>query len=205
MVEYIREGVLKPKVVINGSAIGYYGSSSTDRLTEDSPAGNDFLAEVVQAWEKEAETLVGLGVRLIKARIGLVLGLGGGALPNMLLPYKLFLGGNLGTGKQWVSWIHLHDLVRLFAYCLSKTDLEGAINFTAPNPVQMETLGKTIGQVLCRPHWLPAPSWALRLILGEMSDLILKGQRVVPDKALAAGFHYEYPQLGQALEDLLTN
>lgn len=203
LVSYIREGVLKPEVVINGSAVGFYGTKAMDSLTEDSPPGDDFLAEVTKAWEQEAEWLDSLDVRLVKARIGLVLGVTGGALPRMLLPYKLFVGGKLGTGRQWVSWIHMRDLVRLFAYCLRNTELKGAVNFTAPHPVTMDTLGKTIAKLLDRPHWLSAPSWAIRFILGEMSDLILKGQQVIPEKALAAGFKFEYPELEQALIDIL--
>lgn len=205
LVHYISEGILKPKSVINGSAIGYYGTSTQDALTEEAAAGDDFLAHVTKAWEREADQLLKLGIRLVKARIGVVLGKEGGALPKMLLPYKLYAGGRLGSGKQWVSWIHLDDLVRLFSFCLSQEELIGAVNCTAPHPVQMEQLGRTIAKLLKKPHWLPAPSFAIRLLLGEMADLILKGQQVIPQRALEAGFNFHYPKLEDALGEVLTN
>lgn len=204
LVGYIREGILRPHTVINGSAIGYYGSSTEGQLTEDSPTGNDFLAEVTRKWEKEADEVVPLGARLVKARTGVVLGKEGGALPNMLLPYKLYAGGTVGTGRQWISWIHIEDIVRLFAFSLSHSDIAGPVNCTSPQPVRMEQLGKTIAKVMNRPHWLPAPSFALQLLLGEMSDLILKGQAVIPQKALVEGFTFHYSDIEKALSELLV-
>lgn len=204
LVELIKQKKLMPKVMINASAIGYYGTAEDERFTEESPPGNDFLANVVQAWEEEAEQVQALGVRLIKARFGLVLGGDGGALPKMILPYRFYGGGKLGSGKQWVSWIHIVDIVGLMLFALEHDDTEGALNCTAPQPVRMNDLGKTIGKTLNKPHLLPAPSFAIKLMLGEMSILLLKGQHVHPKKALQKGYVFKYDDVEQALKQLLS-
>jgi uncharacterized protein (TIGR01777 family) len=203
LVDYFRQGILKPKVVINASAVGYYGHSSNKLFTEQNGYAHDFLAEVTRTWEVEVEKAAGFGIRVVKARLGVVLGNGEGALPRMLLPYKLFVGGTVGSGKQWVSWIHIQDVARLVNHVLENEYLEGAINFTSPEPVKMDEFGKTIGRIMKRPHWLPAPAFALQLLLGEMSDLILKGQQVIPAKALDSKFAFKFPKIEDALRDIV--
>jgi uncharacterized protein (TIGR01777 family) len=193
----------KPSVFINASAVGFYGTSIDQTFTEDSlEAGKDFLARTVDAWEKEAAKIAELHVRTVIIRIGIVLG-NEGALPSIVLPYKLFAGGKLGTGQQWVSWIHVKDLVALIDHTIHTTDISGPINATAPSPVNMNQFGKTIGEILHRPHWLPTPSFALKALLGEMNIMVLEGQKVIPMKALQHQFHFVYPTLAEALTDIL--
>jgi uncharacterized protein (TIGR01777 family) len=203
LVDLFRQGILKPKVVINASAVGYYGHSIDKIFTEQDAYAHDFLAEVTRTWEVEAEKAAGLGIRVVKARLGVVLGKGEGALPRMLLPYKLFAGGTVGSGEQWVSWIHIQDVARLVHHVLENEHIEGAINFTSPEPVKMNDFGKTMGRIMKRPHWLPVPAFALQLLLGEMSDLILKGQQVLPAKALDSKFTFKFPNIDDALRDIL--
>jgi uncharacterized protein (TIGR01777 family) len=193
----------KPTVLVNPSAIGYYGTSETATFDETSPPGNDFLAELCQAWEAEAQRVKTYGVRLVILRLGIVLG-PGGALSKMVPVFKLFAGGPLGTGNQWFSWIHRDDLVSLILQALTRSDLEGTFNATAPNPVRMAELSNTLGQVMNRPSWLPVPSFALEMLLGDGSKMVLEGQRVLPQRTQSAGFQYEYPALKPALENILS-
>jgi hypothetical protein len=203
LVSLFKEGHIRAHTLINASAIGYYGTSFDRVFTENDPAGDDFLAQVTSRWEAEADLAAQAGLRVVKLRFGVVLGREGGALPRMVLPYRLFMGGTMGSGSQWVSWIHLHDVVRVIRFVAEQSSIEGPVNLTAPHPVQMKEFGQTIAEVLDRPHWLTAPEFFLRLVLGEMSDLILKGQRVQPVKLLEAGFHYKFPHLDDALRDLI--
>lgn len=193
----------KPEVLINASAVGYYGMSETATFTEDSQSNaTDFLAQVVQHWEKEAEKVERYGVRPVFVRLGIVLGKGG-ALPLMALPYKLFAGGTVGSGRQWLSWIHVSDVARLMIYAIHNQDISGPLNATTNTPLQMREFGKAIGHVLKRPHWFPVPSFMMRILLGEMSHMILHGQKVLPQKALEHGFTYKYPSVEAALEKSL--
>ncbi|APH06254.1 TIGR01777 family oxidoreductase [Bacillus weihaiensis] len=195
----------KPSVFINASAIGIYGTSKDQVFTERSTEhGSDFLAETVDVWEKEAKNIQKLGVRTAFTRFGIVLG-EEGALPKMLLPYKLFAGGKLGSGTQWMSWIHIDDLVRMIDHVIKTPSLSGPVNVTAPNPVQMNEFGKTIAKTINRPHWLPAPSFAIKAILGEMSILLLEGQKVLPEKAVETSFTFTFPHLQPALEDIVKS
>ena len=197
--------VKRPQVYINASAIGYYGFSLTKTFTEKSaPDKENFLTIVAKQWEADAKQAEQLGIRTVLLRFGLVLDKSAGALPKMLLPYRLFIGGNLGSGRQWYSWIHLADCIGLIIHALEQEQVEGALNVTAPNPVTMLQFGQTLGSVLHRPHWLPAPAFALKLLLGEMSSLIIEGQKVLPEKALATGYQFKFPTIKEALEDLLT-
>lgn len=193
----------KPSVLINASAIGYYGTSETTTFDETSPAGNDFLASVCEKWEGEAKQVESQGVRLVILRLGIVLG-NGGALAKMIPPFKIFAGGPLGTGRQWFSWIHRDDLINLIVYGLTHEDMRGSYNATAPSPVRMSQLCQTLGEVMNRPSWLPVPSFALDVLLGEGAKVVLEGQEVLPKKTQAAGFQYQYPTLKPALTEVVA-
>ncbi|RKD24945.1 TIGR01777 family protein [Ammoniphilus oxalaticus] len=207
IVQQILNGQLQTPTLINGSAIGFYGHSLEKTFTERDPSvmkHNDFLGNVTAAWEAEAEKVLAAGTtRLVKTRFGVVLGRDGGALSRMALPYRLFAGGPIGNGEQWVSWIHLQDAIDLLNFCLREEQLSGPVNFTSPTSCTMNELGSAIAAVTRRPHWLPLPSFACKGLLGEMSDLILKGQKVTPQKALEHGFSFQYKTVEQALRDLL--
>jgi len=193
----------KPSVLVNASAIGYYGTSETATFDENSPSGNDFLAQVCQNWEAEAQKVTAAGVRLAIIRIGIVLG-DGGALAKMLGPFKMYAGGPLGSGKQWFSWIHRDDLVNLIIEALKRSDIEGTFNATAPNPVRMSEFCQVLGEVLNRPSWLPVPDFALELLLGDAAVVVLEGQQVLPQKTQAIGFEYQYPTLKPALKEIVS-
>jgi uncharacterized protein len=193
-----------PDVLVNASATGYYGNSSKVTFTEQSPPiERNFLADVVIDWESEASKAKELGVRTVYTRFGIVLSKEEGALNRMLLPYKLFAGGPLGSGTQWFSWVHIDDVIGLILFSLTNDTVEGPLNVTSPNPMQMNEFGKTVGEVLGRPHWIPAPSFALKIALGEMSTLVLDGQIVLPEKAEKLGYNHHYKELKPALLDLL--
>ena len=194
----------KPQVMISSSAVGYYGSHPAgEPLTETDPPAQDFLAEVCQAWEAAARPVEELGIRLAILRTGIVLGPDGGALGQMLAPFQFFIGGTIGSGKQWLSWIHREDWVSLVCFLLEQGS--GVFNATAPNPVQMEEFCRTLGQVLGRPSWLPVPELALELLLGEAAQVVLTGQKVIPQAALQMGFTFQYPQLKEALRQILIH
>ncbi|MQR96134.1 TIGR01777 family oxidoreductase [Fictibacillus phosphorivorans] len=194
----------KPSVWVNASAIGYYGTSETEVFTERSSRhGTDFLAEVVRAWETKASEAKSLGIRTVFTRFGLILGKDGGVLPQLTLPYRFFAGGTVGSGDQWVSWVHLKDVAELITEAIENEQYSGPVNVTSPHPVTMKEFGLVIGDVMHRPHWLPAPSIAFKIMFGEMSMLILKGQQVLPEKAQNLGYNYSYPHLKGALHDLL--
>jgi len=202
IVEAIAKANPKPSVLVNASAIGYYGTSETAIFDETSPAGEDFLAQVCQAWEAEAQKVTEIGVRLVILRFGIVLGMGG-AIAKMITPFKLFAGGPIGSGRQWFSWIHRDDLVNLILQALNRPDIEGVLNATAPNPVRMTQLAQTMGQVLNRPSWLPVPSFALETLLGDGAMVVLEGQQVLPKRTLDYGFDYQYPTVKQALAKIV--
>ncbi len=191
----------KPKVLVNASAVGYYGMSEEKTFTEaDGSPGTDFLAAVVNKWEKEARKAEQYGVRTVVARFGIVLGQDG-ALPLMAFPYKIGVGGTIGSGEQWVSWVHVADVAGMIQFAIEHQEISGPLNVTAPKPLKMKEFGKTIGIVLHRPHWLPVPSWLLKGLLGEMSEMLINGQQVLPKKAHTHGYVFKYPNLNQALND----
>lgn len=195
----------KPQVLINASAIGFYGTSETETYTEISPSGNDFLAQVCQEWESAAERVKNSGVRLVIFRLGIVLG-NGGALAKMIPPFKIFAGGPIGEGKQWFSWIHREDVVEMIIQALKDSNLNGTFNATAPYPVTMNELCKTLGEVLKRPSWLPVPSFALELLLGDGAKVILEGQKVLPQKTMdVMNYNFIFPQLKSALQHIIIN
>ncbi|MEH2091746.1 thylakoid membrane protein ThyD [Nostoc sp.] len=203
IVEAIANANSKPSVLINASAIGYYGTSETATFDETSQSGNDFLAQVCQAWEAEARKVKDAGVRLVILRFGIVLG-NGGALGKMIPPFKLFAGGPIGSGRQWFSWIHVDDLVNLILQALTKPEIEGVYNATAPNPVRMADLSLTMGQVMNRPSWLPVPAFAIEALLGDGAIVVLEGQQVIPKRTVQTGFEYKYPNLQPALTQILN-
>jgi uncharacterized protein (TIGR01777 family) len=192
----------KPQVLICASATGYYGSRGDEVLAESSAPGSDFLAEVCVAWEKEAQAAEALGMRVVRVRTGIVLDARGGALPRMLPPFKMGVGGKLGSGKHWMSWIHLDDLAGLFQFALANP-VSGAINGVAPNPVTNADFTRTLAAAVHRPAIFPVPAFALRLLFGEMGDILLASQRVAPKAAESAGFKFRFPELAGALADAL--
>ena len=195
----------KPAVFINASAIGIYPVSLDVEYTEDSIfTPNDFLGRTVDDWENKAKLVEQYGTRTVFVRFGVVLGNEGGALPLMVLPYKLFAGGTVGSGKQWVSWVHVTDVVRAIAFSVKNDNLYGPVNITSPTPVNMKQFGKTIGSVLNRPHWFPAPSFVMKAALGQKSKLVLEGQKVLPKVLMEEGFEYSFATLEKALKDLLV-
>ncbi|WP_170006508.1 TIGR01777 family oxidoreductase [Bacillus fonticola] len=192
----------RPSVYIQASAVGIYGTDEDNIFTEETTTtGSDFLANTVKAWEAAAQPLENVGIRVCKMRFGVVLGKDHGALPKISLPYKLGFGGTVGSGRQWVSWVHVDDVVGALLHCL-EADVEGVFNTTAPHPERMQDFGKTVASVLNRPHWLPAPAFALRAVLGEMSLLVLEGQRVLPDRLQQTGYTFKFPELKGALQDI---
>lgn len=205
LVEAIAMAGHRPQVMISGSAIGYYGTSEMETFREDSPAGNDFLAEVCQAWENAAHQAKQFGVRLVIFRTGIVLGADGGALGKMLPPFKLFAGGPLGSGEQWFSWIDRRDLIALINLALTDSNLRGTFNATAPNPVKMKEFCRTLGKVLGRPSWLPVPDIALELLLGEAAKLVLEGQQVLPEAISKTDFQFQAPELETSLRQILES
>ncbi len=201
MAEIIAKLESKPKVIINSSAIGYYGTSDTKTFTEDSrTTAKDFLAEVVMKWEQATEQFK--GIRVVKIRTGLVLGLDGGPLPSMVMPYRIGVGGTVGNGTQWVSWIHIADIVRIIEFCIVDETIVGAVNATSPNPVIMKQMGKAIAKAWHRPHFLPVPSFMLKLMFGEMSLLVLEGQRVLPAVLNKHSYVFQYKEVEAALRQL---
>lgn len=205
LVEGIREAKLKPGTLVNASAVGYYGDVPSGDVTESSPPGEGFLPEICRKWEEEASKARSLGVRVVLLRFGVVLGKEGGALQKMLPPFKLFAGGPLGSGRQWVPWIHIKDAARLIVHALEKSGLEGPVNAAAPAPVTMKEFCRTLGKVLKRPCWAPVPEAALKALFGEMAEaVLLSGQRALPQKALETGYRFYYPSLEPALRHLLN-
>lgn len=200
LVTAISKAKQKPRFLLNGSAIGYYGPHGDEALTDAAEAGNDFLGRVCHEWESEAREAENYGLRVIRLRTGIVLGRGGGALAKMVLPFKLFVGGALGSGKQWMSWIQLEDEIGLIQFLIENPGAKGAVNAVAPDPVTMREFSKTLGKVLRRPSWAPVPAFVLRLVLGEMSDMLLTGQRVLPAQAEKLGYRFRHPNLYEALK-----
>jgi len=202
--DYLEDVLVKPDVVISGSALGYYGLHDNDTKINESGQGDDsFSSKLCVAWEKQAKRFEDLGIRTCYLRTGIVLGKNGGALSKMLPPFKFGLGGPMGSGKQWMSWIHMDDIVGIIRYAVDNESVSGAINGTAPNPVTNKTFSSTLGRVLKRPAFIPMPAFVMKLMMGEMAEeLLLSGQRVVPEKLVKAGYQFKYPELKTALKDI---
>jgi uncharacterized protein len=194
-----------PAVLVSASAIGYYGSRGDEILTESSPAGSDFLAQVALGWEREARAAETSGVRVVTPRIGLVLGRGGGALAKMATPFRLGVGGRLGSGKQWMSWIALDDLVSLVEFAVTNTTLRGPVNAVAPHPVTNVDFTRELAAALHRPAIFPVPEFALKLLFGDMSQMLLGSQRVIPEAVLHAGFGFRFTEARDALRQIFAS
>jgi uncharacterized protein (TIGR01777 family) len=203
LTQAIKHAKTKPSVFIQASGINYYGTQGDKPVTEADAAGNDFLANLSKEWEASSQPVESLGIRRVVVRNGIVLSTKAGALPIITLPYRLYVGGPLGNGRQVFSWIHLADEVSAIQFLLHNPQAHGAFNLTSPNPVTNDEFGKTIGKVLHRPHYFKIPGFAMRLAFGEVAMMVLEGIKVMPQKLLAAGFEYRFPLLEDALRELL--
>ncbi|WP_099157594.1 TIGR01777 family oxidoreductase [Virgibacillus ndiopensis] len=202
VIDFMKQMDPKPTTFISGSAVGYYGTSKDLIFTEDTiKPGDDFLARVVVKWEKTANQATNMGIRTIFTRFGVILG-EDGALPYMSLPVKMFAGGKIGNGEQWISWVHIEDVVQMILFCLFNENMVGPVNITSPNPSRNKEFTKTLAKVLKRPYWLPAPSPIIRTTIGEMSHLITKGQYVLPRKAESNNYQFAYPYLEESLRQI---
>ncbi|HJS51651.1 MAG TPA: TIGR01777 family oxidoreductase [Pyrinomonadaceae bacterium] len=202
MIETFAQLEKKPKVFISASAIGFYGDRGDDEVTETSAAGDTFLSDVSKEWESESRRAEDMGIRTVLLRNGIVLSKEGGALATMMTPFKLGVGGVVGSGKQWMSWVSLDDVVGIVNYALENENLRGAINVASPNPVTNEEFTKTLGEVLYRPTFLPLPEFAVNLVFGEMGDaLLIDSTKVIPKRLLDAGYKFKYPEIKPALEN----
>jgi uncharacterized protein (TIGR01777 family) len=199
----VQQASHRPKVLVQASAVGYYGVYDDRPLDEVSPAGSDYLAHTCMDWEATTQAVEQMGVRRVVVRTGVVLDKKEGALPRMLMPFRLMAGGPLGSGRQWLPWIHLRDEVDAMRFLIKDESARGAFNLTAPQPLTNAEFGKVIARVLRRPYWLPAPAFALRLLLGEMSTLVLDGQRPYPRRLQAMGYRFHFDEAEEALKDVL--
>ncbi len=190
-------------VLISTSAVGFYGMTRDEMLSEDASPGEDFLAQLAQDWEAEALKARAKGARVVITRFGVVFGRDAGALPQMALPFRFFAGGPVGHGRQWVSWIHIEDLCRAMLFVIENVSIQGPVNFTAPEPVSNRDLARAIGKALHRPSFMPAPGFMIKLVLGEFGSVILEGQRVVPTMLQGSGFTFRFPHVEGAVKNLL--
>lgn len=203
IVEGIPSVPSKKITLLSTSAVGYYGFCGDEELVEDSPPGNDFLARIAKEWEGEALKARDKGARVVITRFGIVMGEKGGALSQMIPLFKKYIGGPIGSGKQWFSWVHIKDLAEAFAFLLKHPEISGPVNVCSPNPVRNKDLAKALGKALHKPSFLPAPGFMVKLVLGEFGSVILEGQRVIPRRLLERGFVFQYPDIKKALESIL--
>jgi len=201
--EAVRAVKQAPKVLLQTSGVDYYGVHGEEKLGESAEAGGGYLSQLCLAWEDATRAVEDLGVRRVVHRNGVVLSLAGGALPRLLLPYRFYVGGRLGSGKQWLSWLHITDQVRALRWFIDTPTASGVYNLSAPEPLQYGELAKVIGRVMRRPYLFPVPAFALRILLGEMASTILGGQRVIPERLIQEGFQFRFPTAETALRDLL--
>jgi uncharacterized protein (TIGR01777 family) len=203
IVEGIPSHPQKPFTLLSTSAVGYYGFCGDEEITETSLNGNDFLARIASEWEGEALKAQEKGARVVITRFGIVLGEKGGALGQMIPLFKKFIGGPIGSGKQWFSWIHIKDLAEAFVFLMKHPEISGPVNICAPNPVRNKNLAKALGKALHRPSFMPAPGFMIKLVLGEFGSVILEGQRVIPKRLLDSGFTFQYPDIDKALRTIV--
>ena len=205
LVQGIAQAAVKPATLVSASAVGYYGSRGDEELTESATPADDFLARVCVEWEREALAAADLGVRVVTARTGIVLGSGsGGALAKMLTPFKLGAGGPLGNGRQWMPWVHVADLARVYVHAADHGEIRGPMNAVAPQPVRNSEFTKALARQLHRPAFMPAPYLGLRLVFGEFAQVLFASQRVIPQVALDTGFAFQYPDITSALREILA-
>ncbi len=204
VVEAVRTAQPKPKVILQVSAVGYYGPRVDSQVDESAPPGTDFLAQVCQVWEASTQMVETVGVRRVVTRIGIVLSAGGGALPRQLLPFRLFAGGPIGSGKQGYPWIHLADVVGAMRFLIENPAESGVYNLCAPDPLTNAAFGRAAARVMRRPYWIPVPAVVFRLAFGEAATILLDGQMAYPKRLLEAGYVFCFPQAGEALKDILT-
>lgn len=200
LAECINSAEVKPEVFFSASAVGYYGNTNEDEIDEESPAGKGFLADVCKAWEDAAQ--VAKGTRTVIGRIGIVLDRTQGALAKMLPSFKMFAGGSIGSGKQWMAWIHIEDIINAIAYLL-ESDISGPVNLTGPRPARMEKFARVLGKIIHRPSYISVPAFALKLLMGEAAVIVLEGQKAYPNKLTGSGFEFKFPKLQAAIENLL--
>ena len=193
----------RPKVLVNASAIGFYGTSENATFDESAPPGGDYLSKVCQSWEQTAMEGENVGVRVVLLRLGIVLDRDGGALGKMLPTFQVFAGGPMGDGSQWFSWIHREDAVGIIMEAISNESMSGPVNVTAPNPVRMGEMCTEIGAALGRPSWLPVPDFAIQALLGEGATVVLRGQKVAPSAVLRSGYKFKYERIDDALKNIL--
>ena len=186
------------------TAVGYYGFCGDEELTEESPHGDDFLARIALEWEGEALKAKGKGARVVITRFGIVMGEKGGALGQMIPLFKKYIGGPIGSGRQWFSWVHIKDLAEAFSFLLKHPEISGPVNVCAPNPVRNKDLAIALGKALHRPSFMPAPGFMIKLVLGEFGSVILEGQRVIPKRLLESGFAFKYPEIDKALQEVVV-
>ncbi len=203
IVEGIQSRPERPVTLISTSAVGYYGFRGDEELFEESPPGNDFLAKIALEWEGEALKAGEKGARVVITRFGIVMGEKGGALSRMIPLFKKYIGGPIGSGKQWFSWIHLKDLAEAFAFLLKHPEISGPVNICSPNPVRNKDLAKALGKALHRPSFIPASGFMVKRVLGEFGSVILEGQKVIPRKLLDTGFVFQYPDIDKALQSIV--
>lgn len=192
-----------PFIFFSTSAVGYYGFCGDEELTEESPPGNDFLAQIAVEWEREALKARDKGAGVVITRFGIVLGEKGGALGQMIPFFKKYIGGPIGSGKQWFSWVHIKDLAEAFTFLLKHPEISGPVNVCSPNPVRNKELAKALGKALRKPSFMPAPGFMVKLVLGEFGSVILEGQRVIPKRLLESGFIFQYPDIDKALQHIV--
>jgi uncharacterized protein len=205
LAQAVSMAITRPSVFLNASAVGYYGNTKDIEVNENSQKGAGFLSDLCGLWEQEALNIRKSGLRIALLRTGVVLDKNGGALKRMIFPFKVFAGGYLGSGQQWIPWIHIDDLIKSVIFIIETESLKGPINLTSPDPVTNRIFAKNLGKILHRPSWFPIPSFLLRMILGEMASVILEGQRALPAKLLSAGFTFTYPAIEMALTDIFSN
>lgn len=203
VVEAIDRAKVKPQLLIQASAVGYYGSTGDAPVTEDSPAGDGFLADVCKQWEASTAAVEAMGVRRVILRIGLPLSMQGGVFTRLIFPFRLFAGGPLGSGQQYQPWIHMDDMVAIVQYLMENNQASGAFNISAPAPVTNAELAKAIGRVMKRPSFLPAPAIAFKLGFGEVAEIVLEGNKMIPKRLMDMGFKWAHPHVGEAVADLL--
>lgn len=204
LVDAMKNLSARPRVFVSSSAVGYYGNVDEGDVSESHPKGKGFLADTCERWENEAQNAEALGIRTVLLRTGIVLEKGGGALGKMLPPFQFFAGGPIGSGAQWFPWIHRADAVDIILFAIKTESLKGPVNMTAPAPLRMKDFSAELGKAIHRPSWAPVPVLALKMLFGEMADMLLEGQKAVPKKLLAAGYAFRYPELGRALQSIFA-